>query len=275
MEKRFIMPAIVSIILTGIVLILNFLPLIYGEKDIIPIIPGPTASDVVISILIPFAFMFLMLFIGSIFAIILVRAHKLMKLNKYDYFVMASEKKMSGKWILLRSIFPGFLAINVGIYISLSASAPLFYHQGGTPSGLPATIEYTAIMVGIPIACLLVLPIWLMESSGLMCSRKTELYDRPVYPDIESVGQFYTQILKGFVGISTVVAYSLILYEYFTASSDESVILLVFIDPIIIIMLFLPISLLFEMRAAKTRAKLISKYEKLGITTTPKTVKIE
>lgn len=198
-----------------------------------------------------------------------------MKLNKYDYFVIVSEKKMSGKWILLRSIFPGLLAINVGIYISLSAGAPLFYHQGGTPGGLPATIEYAAIMVGIPIACLLVLPIWLMESSGLMCSRKTELYNRPVYPDIECVGQFYTQILKGFVGISTVLAYSLILYEYFTTSSDDSVILLVFIDPILIIMLFLPISLVFEMRAVKTKAILISKYEKLGITTTPKTVKIE
>jgi len=244
MEKRFIMPSIVSIILLIVAIVLSFLPLIYQDisSDLIPIIPGGLISDVVISISIPFLTMLIILFfLGPIIAQNLVRIHRLMKLNKYDYFIIPIDKVLSGKRILLRSIFPGLLAINIAIYISLYGGFNLlFHHTGADPQNLPIVIEYIAIMIGIPVACLVVLPIWMLESSGLMCSRRIELYNRPVTPDIESVAQFYIKMLKGYVGISTVIAYGLILYQFYTISSETATILIVFIDPILIILLLIP-----------------------------------
>lgn len=278
MEERFKMPSIVSIFLLIITTFLSFLPLIYADDstDLIPIIPGGLVSDVLVSILIPFFFMLILLFLGPIIVQILVRIHKLMKFNKYEYFIIPTDKVLSGKRILLRAIFPGLLAINIAIYISLYGDLnPLFHHTGADPQNLPIVIEYIAIIIGIPAACVIMLPIWMLESSGLMCSRQVELYNRPVTPDIESVAQFYIKMLKGYVGISTIIAYGLILYRFYTISSDTSTILIVFIDPIVIILILVPISLLVEMRSRKLIARLGSYYEKISIDITPKTIKIE
>ena len=278
MEKRFRMPIIASIFLLIVVIILNFLPLMIGtpEEDLIPIIPGGTFSDLVLSLLIPFLFMIIMLFLGPIVTIGMVRMHKIIKMKKYDYFVIPLEKKISGKRILLRAAFPGLLAVNIAIYMSLSGGLNhLFIYNGADPEKIAVVIEYISIILGIPVACLIIIPLWMLQSSGLMSSKRIESYNRPVTPDIESVGQFYTKMLKGYVGISTIVAYSMILYRIFTTTSDSSTILIVFIDPIVIILIFLPISLFIEMRSSKINTRLDSYYKKLSIDTTPKTIKIE
>ncbi|MHA2180970.1 MAG: hypothetical protein ACXAAH_06070 [Promethearchaeota archaeon] len=274
MEKRFIMPAVFSIILTLVALSLALLPLFYGEPEMIPFIPGNGVVDTIVSIVIPFFFMFIMLLLGPIMALVLIRLHKIMKLKKYDYFIVRIEKKLSGSRILLRSIFPGLLAINIAIYISLSSSLSSFIYYDLQMIG--ATIEYAALLIGIPFASLLVLPLWILQALGLMCSKRVESYNRPVTPDIESVGQFYIKMLKGYVGISTVVSYTVILFQIFQTSTDITLtILMVFIDPIVIIMIFTLISLVFEMKANSLNVKVNKSLEKQNIDTTPKTIKIE
>lgn len=278
MEKRFRMPIIASIFLIIVVIILQLLPLTIDGyiDDLIPIIPGGTFLDVMICLLLPFLFMIIMLFLGPIITIGMVRMHKIIKLKKYDYFIIPIEKKISGKRILLRAAFPGLLAVNVAIYMSFSNSVnQLFYYGGGEPQNIAVVIEYISILLGVPIASLVILPIWMLQSSGLMSSKRIESYNRPVTPDIESVGQFYTKMLKGYVGISTIIAYGLILYQIFTTTSNSSTILVVFIDPIVIILVFIPISLFIEMRFSKINTRLDLYYKKLSIDTTPKTIKIE
>ena len=90
MEKRFRMPIIASTFLLIVVIILSFLPLMTEnpEEDLIPIIPGGTFSDLVLSLLIPFLFMIIMLFLGPIVTIGMVRMHKIIKMKKYDYFII-------------------------------------------------------------------------------------------------------------------------------------------------------------------------------------------
>ena len=129
MEKRFRMPIIASIFLFIVVVILSFLPLFLGEPldDLIPIIPGGIFSDVIICLLLPFLFMVIMLFLGPIITTGMVRMHKIIKLKKYDYFIIPIEKKISGKRILLRAVFPGLLAVNVAIYMSFSNTINQFF----------------------------------------------------------------------------------------------------------------------------------------------------
>jgi len=115
----------------------------------------------------------------------------------------------------------------------------------------------------------------MIESSGLMCSRKVELYNRPVSPDIESVGEFFLKLLKGYVGISTILSYAMILIDVLNNPTGSNTWMFVFVDPIIIIMLFLPMSLLIEIMATKTNTRLHALYEKSGIESKPKIIKIE
>ncbi|MFO7795864.1 MAG: hypothetical protein ACQERB_03525 [Promethearchaeati archaeon] len=280
MEKRFKISLIISIIYIIIILFLQFgLPLITGgglSGDIIPIIPGGAITDLLISISIPYISMLIVLFIGPTLGLIFVYFHRLMRLNKYDYFKISFNKKMPASRILLRVIFPGLLAVNIAIYLSLYGTFnPLFAEDGGNPQNLPIVIEWISIIIGAPIASLVILPLWMLESSGLMCRKKIELYNRPVSPDIESVGKFYSKLLKGFVGISTVTTYGLILFEFFTTTAEFFTIFIVFIDPVVIIFAFTPISLFVELRSPKINERMNSHYEKLNIDITPKEIKIE
>jgi hypothetical protein len=273
MEKRFLMPAIISITLTVVAFSLAILPLFHGESELIPLIPGNAATDTIISVIIPFFFMFILLLIGPIIARMLIRLHKLIKLKKFEYFVVKTEKKLSGSRILLRAIFPGLFAINIAMYISFSGFLSSYIYSD--PGNIGATVEYAAIIVGVPIASLLVLPLWILQSLGLMSSKNLELYKRPVTPDIESVGQFYIKMLKGYVGISTVASYTILLIRIYLASTDIiATVLMVFIDPIVIIMIFTLISLVFEMRANKLNIRVNKSLEKLNIDTSPKIIKI-
>ena len=181
--------------------------------------------------------------------------------------------------ILIRSILPGVLAVNLAIYIYLYGGINDLIVQGGSAAeSIPSVIEYTAVLFGIPIASLIIIPLWMIETSGLTGSKRIESYNRPVTPDIENVSQFYIKLLKGFVGISFVVTYTVILYRYFTTadfSGSYSPILIVFLDPILIILFSLPIALIIEMREEKISAKMQKYLKKIKIDTTPKTIKIE
>ena len=177
---------------------------------------------------------------------------------------------------MLRAIFPGLLAINIGIYVSLFGTYnPLFHLHGADFLNLPIVIEIISILIGIPVVCFIVPPLWMLESSGLMCSKRIESYNRRVTPEIENFGQYYIKTLRGYVGISTVVAHILVLYQIFTTSSTFLSIFIVIINPIIMILIFMPISLLVEMRSYKTNDRLDTYYKKLRIDITPRTIKIE
>ncbi|MHA1374153.1 MAG: hypothetical protein ACTSR7_07645 [Promethearchaeota archaeon] len=83
-------------------------------------------------------------------------------------------------------------------------------------------------------------------------------------------------MLKGYVGISTVASYSIVLIRIFLTSTDiTATLLMVFIDPMIIIMIFMLISLVFEMRANNLNVRVNKSLEKLNIDATPKIIKIK
>jgi len=272
MEKRFIGPLILCLLL--IVYAFSFLFLVPMNEDIIPIIPGLGTSDYILSIIIPIVIMILMYFIGHYIAKILVPLHKALKLNRYNYFIIQAEKKFTSSKIVLRTIYPGLLAINIAMYIALYGIFSNIFYVSGDEQDLPATIEWVAILIGIPIATLIITPIWILESSGLMCSLNQEKYKNPVSPDIESVSRFYNTIFKGYVGISTVVTYFLILYTFASRGVNLGNYFIIFIDPFALILFFVFLSLILEVGAEKINKRLMTVYEKKGISLIPQEIKI-
>ena len=277
MEKRFRGPIILSLLI--FVYSLAFLLFFamdenMGSDDIIPIIPGTGASDYIFCMIIPIGIMILMYFIGHYIAKSFIPLHKALKLNRYDYFIIQPEKKLTGKKMIIRSIYPGLLAINIAIYIALYGIFRNILYVGRAEQDLPVTIEWVAIIIGIPIATLIITPIWILDSSGLMCSLNQEKYKSRVSPDIESVGRFYSTIFKGYVGISTVVTYILILFTFASIGVTPENYFIIFIDPFVLILFFVFLSLILEIGVNKINKRLMKRYEKMGISLTPQEIKI-
>ncbi len=278
MERRFITPFIISLFIMIFAVSFSFIMSLSNSADdnLIPILPGNYISDLILLFIIDFGFMLLMYFIGPFGAKYLTNLHKGLKLNRYEYFVIQPEKQLTGKRIILRCFFPGFLAINIGIYIALYGEFNSLFFVDANAQGLPVTIEMTTCLIGIPIASVIIIPIWILESSGLMCSLNQEKYKNRVSPDIESVGSDFTSLIKGYIGISTVTTYIIILYKFFQTSNDiVTIIIVVFIDPFLIILMFILISLLLEYKVDDVNKRFISKIERKGIDITPQIVRIE
>jgi len=272
MEKRFRGPLILSLLL--IVYSFAFLFLIPDEGDLIPLYPGGATSDYILVIIIPIIIMILMYFIGHLIAKILIPIHKLMKLNRYEYFLIQPEKNLTGSKIIIRSVYPGLLAINIAIYISLLGEFNYLFFAGSDEASLPVMIEWISIIVGIPIATLIITPIWILDSTGLMCSLNQDKYKNRVSPDIESVGRFYSTVFKGYVGISTVVTYILVIYTFAQQGVTIENYFIIFIDPLALILFFVFLSLILEAGVNQINKRLMKGFEKMGINITPQEIKI-
>ncbi|MHA1285329.1 MAG: hypothetical protein ACTSQP_22740 [Promethearchaeota archaeon] len=272
MEQRFRFPLILTLLLVIVGLGITFSFGITMNRDFVAVIPGPMAIDMIIACLIPYFMGIIALIFAPLLAFSFFRLHKVLKLGKYDYFVVKLDKDISSSRIILRSFIPGLLAINIGIYLaSYGALTPYFVDETSVDN-LPIVIEMFSVLIGIPVASIIITPIWALESSGLMCKKKIEFYNYRVAPDIESVGSFYFKFIKGYVGISTIAGYVLILYNFIQTGMTYFSFVVVFIDPILVILLMLPTSLLLEMRLESIKKKLLSKCEKLNIDITPKII---
>jgi len=272
MEKRFKGPLILSLLI--FVYAFAFLLIIRDEGDLIPLYPGGATSDYILIIVIPVIIMILMYFIGHLIAKAFIPIHKVLKLNRYDYFLIQPEKKLTGSKIIIRSVYPGLLAINIAIYISLLGEFNYLFYISPDEASLPVMIEWISIIVGIPIAALIITPIWILDSSGLMCSLNQEKYKSRVTPDIEGVGRFYSTVFKGYVGISTIVTYILIIYTLANKGVTLDNYFIIFIDPFVLILFFVFLSLLLEAGMNNINKRLIVRFEKMGISLIPQEIKI-
>lgn len=272
MEKRFIGPIILSLLI--LVYGFAFLFLINLEGDLIPIYPGGALSDYILVIVIPIVIMIVMYFVGHYIAKIFFSIHKVLKLNRYEYFLIDPEKKITASKIIIRSVYPGLLAINIAIYLALLGEFNYLFAVRSDEPNLPAMIEWISMIVGIPIAILIITPIWILDSAGLMCSLNLDKYKNRVTPDIESVGRFYSTVFKGYVGISTIVTYILIIYTFAQQGVTLQNYFIIFIDPFVLILFFVFLSLILEAGMNQINKRLMKGFEKMGINVTPQEIKI-
>jgi hypothetical protein len=272
MEKRFIGPIILSLLI--LVYGFAFLFLINLEGDLIPIYPGGALSDYILVIVIPIVIMIVMYFVGHYIAKMFFSIHKVLKLNRYEYFLIDPEKKITASKIIIRSVYPGLLAINIAIYLALLGEFNYLFAVRSDEPNLPAMIEWISMIVGIPIAILIITPIWILDSAGLMCSLNLDKYKNRVTPDIESVGRFYSTVFKGYVGISTIVTYILIIYTFAQQGVTLQNYFIIFIDPFVLILFFVFLSLILEAGMNQINKRLMKGFEKMGINVTPQEIKI-
>ncbi len=146
------------------------------------------------------------------------KLHRYLTNNNYNYYIQDFDKREISVPQPKRMILPAFAALGISYSISniRSFANAIFVSEsfGEIASEAETIVTSLAILfILLLLSCFIVLlftPMWLMQDKGLVCEFKT----RPrTTADIEGVGNWYLKMLKGFAGISTVVAYVFTIFQ--------------------------------------------------------------
>ncbi len=140
------------------------------------------------------------------------KLHRYITRKNYSYYIqdLGTHKKPIPQ--SRRMILPTLVALGIAFSISnirSFANAIFVTESFGSlaPEAQTIVTSMALLFILLLISCfisILFAPMWLMQDAGLVC----ELKKKPrMTADIEGVGNWYLKMLKGFAGISTVVAY--------------------------------------------------------------------
>ena len=141
-----------------------------------------------------------------------LRMHRSIRGKNARYYLQTIDHQVSSVGQLRRTLIPAFAALGISYSISniQTIANAIFVSEGFVALAEEAQTIISSLallFILLFVACFIMLvftPIWLLQDSGLVC----ELEKKPgTISEIEGVGNWYLKMMKGFAGISTIVAY--------------------------------------------------------------------
>ncbi|MFW9921435.1 MAG: hypothetical protein ACFFED_17685 [Candidatus Thorarchaeota archaeon] len=137
--------------------------------------------------------------------------HRIMTGGGYEYHLQSLESK-EGSRSTGQLLVPSFVALGLSFTITNISNIVATIFVVESFDGLPEGVR-EPLLSSMPLFFILLLiatiisfvfaPAWLLEDLGIICRRKGD--EATAY--IEGVGNWYLALLKGFAGISTILAY--------------------------------------------------------------------
>jgi len=151
-------------------------------------------------------------FVTPSISVFLWKFHRILTNKNYNYYVQEFNAKQMSESQAKRMILPAFVTLGISYSISniRSIANAIFVSESFSPLAPEAqtiVISMALLFILLLLSCFIVLlfaPMWLMQDKGLVCELKTK---PRMTADIEGVGNWYLKMMKGFAGISTIVAY--------------------------------------------------------------------
>ena len=257
----------------------------FGSEGIYRVLPGDVLLD----------FIWLYVFAAIIGSIVYAttprlssffwKLHRVLTGNNYNYHLQEMDLETGSSFTFRRMLMPAFVALGISFSISnVQSSVEMLIVTDGFGSLAP---EAQSIVISISLLFILLLlsgfivlifaPMWLMQDVGLVCERKKK---PRTTADIDGVGNWYLKMLKGFAGISTIVAYFFTIiqtiewYQFVLVSPPEGGFsVLIFLVPLVAVVIspllaLGPISLvylLYEASLSKHLTNYRSSVEKDGL----------
>ncbi|MFX1264833.1 MAG: hypothetical protein ACFFH0_05605 [Promethearchaeota archaeon] len=295
MTQNQIEPAIsrkLVIAINSVVLVVSALAVALSYMRIFPFYDPPGLYRLLPGdILIDLIWVYILTFICGVVAYIAApllsslfwKGHRLLTAGHYHYHVQVFGTDATKRSRARRLILPAFVALGLATAIAniRQVANLIFVHESFAHLDESAP----AIEVGLPIFFILILiasfvtllfvPLWLLEDTGVICERKAT--GRRVTADIEGVGNWYLALLKGFAGITTVIAYLLISVEtiewYYTISVPETFPWIILMVPVVAIigapfLAMAPISVVhvcYEISLRRNKERLEEKLSRAGL----------
>ena len=209
------------------------------------ILPGGVVFDFVWLYVFSIAIGVIVYIASPMLSLFLWKLHRLLTSKNYNYYVQDFDVESLFSSQPKRMILPAFVALGISYSISnIRYLANMIFVTESFGSLAP---EAQTIVISMALLFILLLlssfitllfaPMWLMQDKGLVC----ELKAKPrMTADIEGVGNWYLKMMKGFAGISTVVAYIFTIfqtiewYQFVLISPPEGgFTLLIFLIPVV------------------------------------------
>ncbi len=182
------------------------------ELGIYRILPGDTLIDFIWLYILSGIIGLVLYFITPNISSFLLRIHRLIRGKNARYFLQTIDHQVSSVGQLRRTLIPAFAALGISYSISniQTIANVIFISEGFVALAEEAqTIisSLSLLFILLLVACFIMLvftPIWLLQDSGLVCELEKK---SGTISEIEGVGNWYLKMMKGFAGISTIVAY--------------------------------------------------------------------
>jgi len=217
-----------------------------SELGIYKIFPGDILFDFIWLYTISIVFGLLLYFIAPMLAYSFVRIHRTFigRNSKYYTQDIVPDFSMGGQ--IKKLLLPAFTALGISYSIVNMDGIVNALLTVETFTGSDINVQAQSIAVGLSLLFILLLlasflmilfvPIWTLQDAGLV----RESDQKPgVISEREGVGNWYKKLIKGFAGISTLVAYIFTLvqtidwFQYLTEHPpEEGFSLLVFLVPV-------------------------------------------
>jgi hypothetical protein len=246
-------------------------------------LPGDILVDLLWVYVIPIIVGLIVYFLTPSMAMLFWRVHRLAKGGTQNYYIQARTGE-AGISSIRRLLTPAFTALGLSFSLSGSTTQGLIFV---TENFQMVDEREIAIITAMPILFISLLiatmvlvifaPVWLLDDVGLISEKKTRGARDTV--NIEGVGHFFSKYLKGFAGISTVVAYLLTAYEIvgwyqFITSQGELIypivvylfpVSVIFAAPLIALAPIAIANIFYELSIRKNADTILEKLEKSGV----------
>jgi hypothetical protein len=215
------------------------------DLGIYRILPGGILTDFIWLYVFSLIVGIIIYFASPNLAMLMWTLHRVLTSNNCNYYVQ--DFNAQGKYYSQskRMILPAFVALGISFSISniKTIASVIFVSEGFGPlapeaqSIITSTALLFILMLLASFITLLFAPMWLMQDTGLVSELKTK---PRMTASIEGVGHWYLKMMKGFAGISTIVAYIFTIiqtidwYQFVLISPPEGgFTLLIFLIPVV------------------------------------------
>ncbi|UCC19761.1 MAG: hypothetical protein JSV62_00350 [Promethearchaeota archaeon] len=249
-----------------------------STQDISPIIPfkDPGIEIGFISLLLlPISSLIGTLIGGFLMSPIFLSLHIKIFRNKYQYGIYPKPEYKKFKYFS-QGLFSALMAINISLLL-LNPDIVRFINGNiyASPEDLTPD-HYTSAFVVLLIITLAITniffsPTWFLMDSGILYSNKMKLNETNKPLEIRSIGRWYEQLLKGYAGVSVLIAYINFIVIFFGAAGNNIslfiITLIMFIPlPIILIVPTIPALILIDVIKQRRNNNILKMARKRGIT---------
>lgn len=238
-KKQLILPLFLTIVtlIFAIYITRNIPPTL----DLTRIYPGLGLSDAILLNFMPFIFNLIAIPFGILIIGVYFLISKIIKKN-YDFKIITLKgEKIKGFPTFTRTLLPSFLSLSIGLVIMNYYWLFNVRIIGYDPT---TTILFAALLT-TTLCSILVIPIWVFHDCGIIEIKRLRK-DFRLSPEVNSVGQFYKYILRGYAGITTPILYYLTFAKIFT-QADPLLQIIILLFPITLMGYFMPLTIIYEL----------------------------
>ena len=204
-------------------------------------------------------------FLSVLIAYFYFKLHNIVKIKRYDYAIIKeTEDELSLRGTIIRVIILGFFAFNIGIIIEQLVDNNFIIKTGDAETSL---VIMVSTMFILPFLALIIIPIYLLRDTGVMCSRKKTKKGQQHLPDIEGVYRTFFSYITGYIGIGTIVGIVVVIYTdlIILSTSDPGLIIFIFLAPFAAVSISIPPMMFYEWQMVRLKNKLNTKLTSKGV----------